>query len=186
MSFKTNIDAVYLWVDGNNPDFQKHLQLYLHERGESFATAPHRFSDHNELKYSLRSLHLNCPWIRRIFIIAPDGMQPPWLNTQHPQIELVHHRDFFPAKAVLPTFQSDTIQSFLHHIKQLSEHFILLDDDFFIGKPMTPNHFFTNEGKAKCTFMRLKHNIKKSILRSQWSPFDQSIYTSLHSQRDEF
>lgn len=50
-----------------------------------------RFSDNDELKYSLRSLQLYAPWIRNIYIVT-NGQIPRWLNLKHPRIRIITHK----------------------------------------------------------------------------------------------
>ncbi|MQT05573.1 stealth conserved region 3 domain-containing protein, partial [Streptomyces jumonjinensis] len=50
---------------------------------------------------------------------------------------------------VLPTFNSHAIESQLHHIKGLSEHFLYFNDDMFLGRPVTPQDFFHSNGLTK-------------------------------------
>src|SRR5690606_36412029 len=43
------------------------------------------------------------------------------------------------------------IESQLHHIPGISEHFVYFNDDFFLGRMLPPTMFFTPTGQA-CTF----------------------------------
>lgn len=58
-----------------------------------------------ELKYSLRSVSQYLPWINKIYIVI-DNQVPSWLNTEHPKIKIIDHKDILPADA-LPTFNSN-------------------------------------------------------------------------------
>jgi hypothetical protein len=145
------VDVVYTWVDGNDPQWQA-------RRAAAGDTPPElhnweavndaRFMSRDELRYSLRSLHLNAPWVRDIYLVT-DGQTPHWLNTDHPQIHLVSHQDIFTDKSDLPTFNSHAIESQLHHIPGLSEHFLYFNDDVFLGRPVPPQRFFFSNGIAK-------------------------------------
>ena len=55
-----------------------------------------RYADRGELRYSMRSLHLFAPWVRRIHLVTA-GQVPDWLDADHPRVNLVDHRDLFPA-----------------------------------------------------------------------------------------
>ena len=72
-------------------------------------------SDNEELRYSLRSVELYAPWIRRIFIVT-NGQIPSWLNMSHPKVEVVPHSRIFPNSSHLPTFSSPAIESNIHRI----------------------------------------------------------------------
>ena len=105
-----------------------------------------RFVEHDELKFSLRSAYINLPWIHHIYIVT-NGQVPSWLDTTHPKITMVNHREIMPASA-LPTFNSEAIQANIGNIEPLSEFFIYADDDFFFVRPVEPQFWFTEDGKT--------------------------------------
>ena len=107
-----------------------------------------RFRNRDELRYSLRSLHTYAPWVRNVFLVTDDQM-PSWLDTEHPDIKVVSHREIFADSSLLPTFNSHAIESQLHRIEGLSEHFIYVNDDVFFGRPLTPSRFFHSNGMSK-------------------------------------
>ena len=146
------IDVVYTWVDGSDPRWlEKRARAEAEEKGLEFhpeATMASRFADHEELRYSLRSLEYFAPWVRNIYLVTDDQV-PAWLDTDHPKIKVVDHRDIFADPANLPTFNSNAIISSLHRIEGLSEHYIFMNDDFFLGRWVTPDRFFTPFGHAR-------------------------------------
>jgi hypothetical protein len=147
------IDAVYTWVDGGDPAWQARKAAALGDNDwvgrVSEQTANNsRFVSRDELRYSLRALHCFAPWVRRIFLVTDDQV-PAWLDTEHPQITVVSHREIFGDTGRLPTFNSQAIESRLHRIPGLSEHFLYLNDDVFLGRPVTPDLFFTSGGLTR-------------------------------------
>lgn len=143
------VDAVYTWVDGADPEWIRRRATALgrtdyHEQAVSAA----RFTSRDELRYSLRSLHQFAPWLRTIYLVT-DGQVPAWLNSAHPRIKVVHHRDIFSDATALPTFNSHAIESQLHHIPGLSDHFLYFNDDVFLGRSVTPAEFFHANGLSK-------------------------------------
>lgn len=141
------IDLVYTWVDGGDEKWQQKWQYWrrqLHPEDE-YSVSPARWRDRGELKHSLRSVDEFMPWVRKIFIVT-DGQVPKWLNTNHPKIQIVDHKEIFPPDA-LPVFNSMAIESRIPYIKGLSEHFIYANDDMFAGAPLEPEFFFTPTGK---------------------------------------
>ncbi|MGX1748713.1 stealth conserved region 3 domain-containing protein [Glutamicibacter protophormiae] len=144
------IDAVYTWVDGDDVKWQEsRLRLQAELSGEHFhpeAIHTARFRSRDELKYSLRSLEYFAPWFRKIFIVTADQI-PEWLDVKHPKIQVVSHREIFEEKD-LPTFNSNAIISRLHHIPDLSENYVYINDDVLFGKPVTKEQFFTPGGIA--------------------------------------
>lgn len=139
MNFYTmemQIDLVYLWVDGNDPEWLKKRQLFM----KSPINIVGRYQDNQELKYSLRSVDKNLPWIRKIFIVT-DNQVPSFIDTNHPKIEIVNHSDIIP-KEILPVFNSVIIEYFIYKIPDLSEHFLYANDDTFVYAKLTPSFFF--------------------------------------------
>ena len=100
------------------------------------------------------------PWLRRIYILlAGESQVQPWMEEirvkseelrvkseelgvkSGPSLCIVFHRDFIP-QYLLPCFNVNTIEMFLHRIPGLSEHFIYSNDDFFPCSPLEPSDFF--------------------------------------------
>jgi hypothetical protein len=88
------------------------------------------------------------PFVRHIYIVS-DNQTPEWLNTAHPKISLVSHEEIFADDSCLPTFNSHAIESQLHHIAGLAEHFIYFNDDVFLGALCTPEDFFEANGAIR-------------------------------------
>ncbi|MFC7218544.1 stealth conserved region 3 domain-containing protein [Streptomyces polyrhachis] len=148
------VDAVYTWVDDTDPAWRTRLDarragLGLDAAGSAVAgDAPVRFRNRDELRYSLRSLAMYAPWIRRVFLVT-DDQRPEWLAAEHPGLELVAHRDVFAEPDALPVFNSHAIESQLHRIEGLSEHFLYVNDDVFLGRTLTPGAFFHSNGATR-------------------------------------
>lgn len=143
-----DIDLVFSWVDGNDPEFRarRAAQLSGHVVGEG-DDADARIRQIDELKYALRSVNMFAPWIRRIFI-ATDSTPPAWL-AEHPRITIVPAIEHFSDPSALPTYNSHAVESQLHHIADLSEHFLYSNDDMFFGRPLRPGMFFSPGGVSK-------------------------------------
>lgn len=141
------IDLVYLWCDGNDAAWREKKLFWQKKYGNLDINAIDdcRFIQHDELKFSLRSVEMYMPWINHIFIVT-DGQVPAWLNTDNPKISIVDHREIMPADA-LPTFNSSAIETCLHNIPGLSEHFLFANDDTFVARPLEPEFFFTPDGR---------------------------------------
>jgi hypothetical protein len=143
-----DIDLVFSWVDGSSTDFQreraKRMQAYVVGEGDDSEA---RFRQIDELKYALRSVYLFAPWVRRIFI-ATDSPAPAWL-ADHPRVTIMRSADFFADTGSLPTHNSHAVESQLHHIPGLAEHFLYSNDDMFFGRPVGPELFFSPGGVTK-------------------------------------
>ncbi|MHC3469586.1 stealth family protein [Streptomyces sp. 7R007] len=149
------IDVVYTWVDDSDPVWRASRDAARGRLGADGGGALHeqaandaRYTSRDELRYSLRSIHQYAPWVRHIFLVTA-GQVPAWLNTDFPGIRVVDHREIFSDPHALPTFNSHAIESQLHHIPDLSEHFLYLNDDVFFGRPVQPGHFFHPNGLTK-------------------------------------
>lgn len=137
------IDAVYTWVDGSDPKFQEQLRQYRDAAGGAGHDAgAARFHDNDELRFSLRSLERNAPWIRKVYLVT-NGQAPAWIDRSHPRLALIRHEDLFPDRRVLPVFNSMAIEWQLFRIPGLSRQFLYFHDDFFLGRRVTPADFQT-------------------------------------------
>ena len=67
----------------------------------------------------------------------------------HPKITVVRASEHFSDPAALPTFNSHAVESQLHHIDGLAEHFLYCNDDMFFGRPVAPSLFFTPAGISR-------------------------------------
>ena len=143
-----DIDVVFSWVDAGSEEWQKararRMASYVVGEGDDNEA---RFRQLDELKYALRSVHMFAPWVRNIYIVTDSG-RPAWLD-EHPQVTVVRSEDFFSDLSALPTHNSMAVESQLHHIPGLSEHFIYSNDDMFFGRPVRPELFFTSGGLTK-------------------------------------
>lgn len=156
--FPHPIDIVYLWVDGTDPEWlaikENYLALRKNKAADAFdAYSDNRFADHDELRYSLRSIWEYAPFFNHIYIVTMN-QRPRWL-ADHPKITIIDHRQIFKNINDLPTFNSQAIESNLHRIPGLTEYFLYLNDDFFLGNHVAPSDFFTDDGKVKVLFERL-------------------------------
>lgn len=142
------IDVVYTWVDGQDPAWQERRAAAAGAAYHPHAANSARFISHDELRYSLRSVRTNMPWVRTIYLVT-DGQVPAWLDRDVPGLQVVDHREIFSDRAALPTFNSHAIETQLHHISGLSEHFLYLNDDVCIGAPVTPDRFFLANGLTR-------------------------------------
>lgn len=150
MHMSEPIDVIYTWVDDTDPQWRRERAGVTPEGGSlaTDALSRSRTIDHGELRYSLRSLSSFASWVRHIWIVT-SGQVPSWLDLDHPKVTIVTHKEIFTDSSVLPTFNSHAIESQLHHIDGLAEHFIYLNDDVFFGRPVAPELFFHGNGIAK-------------------------------------
>lgn len=139
------IDVVFTWVDGVDPSWQRRRAETSHVPYHEESANNSRYLDRDELKYALRSIAMYAPWVRHIYIVT-DDQTPEWLDLGAPGISIVDHRDIFEDMDDLPTFNSHAIETQLHHIEGLSEHFLYFNDDMMLGAEVTPQTFFHANG----------------------------------------
>ena len=161
MSEKIQVDLVYTWVNGEDPDYIKTCQSYAVNPKD---INPERYRDtYQLLKFSLRSVEKYLDWFRNIYIVTARPQVPDWLNLFNPRIKLIHH-DQIIDEQYLPTFNPNCIESFLHKIPGLSKYFLYINDDFLFGSDTGLDHFYNNG----------KHTIFNSILGENlgWRIYD--------------
>lgn len=142
-----DIDAVVLWVDGNDPEWQKEKAKYQGVELDD-SNSSNRYRDWGLMMYWFRGIEKFLPWIRKIHFVT-CGHLPEFLNTAFPKLHIVKHSDFIP-KEYLPTFSSHAIEANLHRIDGLSEHFIYFNDDMFVLRRMPEEAFFKDS--LPCTY----------------------------------
>ncbi len=191
-----NVDLVYMWVDGNDPEWRAKRNQYMSggEKKTTEGVADARWRDNEELRYSLRSVEKYASWINHIYIVT-DGQRPAWLNTDHPKITIVDHKEIMPEDA-LPTFNSQALESRIYRIPGLSEHFILGNDDTMFTKPTTRELFFHDDGTPIVRLARF--NRQKALRRGNYhgiirrmqdlirEDFSQKIYLAPHHNFDAY
>ena len=177
-----DVDIVYLWVDGNDPQWRaKHNACIGKTEEKSAVNCEGRYADNDELKYSLRSIEKYAPWIHRIFIVT-DNQVPEWLDTSSPKVRIVDHKEILP-EISLPCFNSRLLEHFLYRIPGLSEHFLYANDDMFINRPVAPEDFFSSDGLPVVRFNRrpftkLSLWFKEKVQGKQLSNYVQAIRNS--------
>lgn len=176
---ENDIDLVYLWVDGSDPKWVEKRNACIGRPEEgSGVNCKGRYADNDELKYSLRSVEQYAPWIRTIFIVA-DEQTPRWLDTLHPKIRMVDHKEILPAGS-LPCFNANVLEHHLHKIPGLAERFLFANDDMFFNRPVAPGDFFAPDGLPiarmnRRPFRKLTLFIREKVLGKPMSNYLQII-----------
>jgi hypothetical protein len=87
-------------------------------------------------RMSLRSLAANAPWVRNVYVVTDTV--PKWLNRS--TVHVVHTSEIM-SQDHLPTFNSHAVEANLHKIPGLSECYLYLNADYFIGRGTTLDDF---------------------------------------------
>lgn len=148
------IDFVLYWVDGNDPE---HAQKRWHyqssfsvtdERNTEQSVGNQRFVQHDELKFCLRSIKHFAPWYRHIHIIT-DAQIPAFLDADKMSLDRIkiidHRRLFHKVPEYLPTFNSRALTTQLANLDEISDFFVLGNDDIMLSAPVSPEFFFRAE-----------------------------------------
>lgn len=138
------IDIVLPWVDGSDPEWQRvKAESQKKYCPEKEACSNIRFENWDNLQYWFRAVERFMPWVHKIFFIT-WGHLPAFLKTDHPKLEIVTHDDYLPAE-YLPTFNSGAMEINVHRIKNLSENYIMFNDDFFPLQPIAEEYYFKDD-----------------------------------------
>lgn len=132
------IDLVLPWVNGSDP-------LWLAEKNKydmGHEVSDVRYESWDNLQYIFRGIEKYMSWVHKVFFIT-WGHIPEWLNTSYEKLAVVRHDEYIP-KEFLPTFNSNVIEMNYFRIKELSENFILFNDDLFITQPIPEEYYFQN------------------------------------------
>ena len=131
---KEPIDVLIKYIDLKDPDLKREGITQIQKDVEN-----------KEIKYSVRSILKNIPWIRKIFILMPNEKVRYFKSPEEIKDKIVYVKD----KDMLgfDSASSSVFQINLWRMKNfgMSENFILMDDDYFIGKPLKKSNFFYEE-----------------------------------------
>ncbi len=145
-SFNLNMtpDIVYLWVNGQDPDWQIRREAaektYYGSQSCRFSNVDGRFRDNDELRFSLRSLTPYLDQFGRIFIVT-DRQRPDWL-LDHPRLSIIDH-EILREDAESPTYSSKALEAYFDRLPT-SNHFVYLNDDVFLGGGFSMDHLYAS------------------------------------------
>ena len=180
-NFDTQVDIVYLWVDSNDKNWQekrrRSFEAFLKTNRDDialYANTDGRFRDNGELIFNLRCLEKFFPNHGQVYIVT-DEQRPSWL-ADNKRVTVIDHKSIIPKK-INPIFASAHIESFIHHIPNLSENFFYLNDDIFFGKPVDKNWWF--DDGLKYFYDNEPHDEYGDLQSMQLSPINSSIQSKL-------
>ena len=185
-----SIDLVYLWVDGNDPEWQAKRNAFFGRKVEnSSSNFNGRYVNNDELKFSLRSVERYAPWIRKVFIVT-DNQKPKWLDISNPKIQIIDQNDILPDKS-LPCFNSNVLEHFLYKVPNLSEHFLLSNDDMFFNKTVLPTTFFAKDGFPiirlnRKPFRRFRWFLREQIFKKPHKLYSKALFNAAELVKHKF
>ena len=140
------IDVVFTWANSSDPAWRKARDMAT--GGDSDNRFRHPIShiengEELELRTSVQLAIKNMQFVRNFIIVTPRPQRPKFIDTlEDPsKIKVVHQEDI----ATCITFNSNVVEMFLHKIPGLSHHFIYLNDDMYVIKPVSASTFFTED-----------------------------------------
>ena len=145
------IDILIKYIDLRDPNLKREG---IHQIEKDY--------DNEELRYSIRSILNNIPWIRKIFILMPNERVRYFKEYNLIKEKIVYLRD----KDLLG-YESSNIRNFLFRYWKLkkfgiSDNIIIMDDDYFIGSKL-----------KKCDFFHIENGrVVPSIITSKFEKLD--------------
>lgn len=150
------VDLIITWVDGSDDEWQDSKNEYLRQQQGNLpadSISPCRYRDFDQLRWCVESAMRFAPWLRKIHILT-DHQRPYWTEEMpsawQNKVVFVDHPLIFTGECGdhWPTFNSHAIESHLHEVPDLAEHFLYANDDTLFGSPVNKSDFFTPQGQA--------------------------------------
>lgn len=130
------------WQEDFNYWKDKELKEGKQQLTNRQAFGEERTREWDTFKYWFRGIEANCPWVNKVFLVVQNENHiPDWLDTTHPKLRIVFHDEYIP-NDILPTFNAMTIGIYIENIPDLSEHYIMCDDDWYFLNPIKEDRFF--------------------------------------------
>lgn len=121
-----------------------------------------RYRELGTLELQVKCIRKFMSWIDKIFIVVSSASQVIPLEG----VTIITHDQIIPAE-YLPTFNSCTIELFLHKIPGLSEYFIYFNDDIFPIDYLSEDDFFDNEKSLPILSFKSANEPPMNIFRHQ-------------------
>jgi hypothetical protein len=155
-----DIDVYVTTVDGNDPLYLKKMEQRISEERwgtNAESTGKRRINDYGEIRLLLDSIEYNMPWVRYVHLCVHDDQTPAWVKDTaffRKKIIVHEHSSYFDNDITLPTFNSFVIDTQVKNVPGLAEHFIFMENDMFIPKPLSADRFFAASGlpRLNCIF----------------------------------
>jgi hypothetical protein len=139
------VDVVTYWINSSDNDWRQcrenakgQFPVDIQPRWEEG-----RLANDDALLFSLRSIALHAPFIRRIHIVT-NGHTPFWLNASHPRVHVVD-------QASLVKEESFNIHALAYRsleIPGIARYFLHMTDDLFITAPLKRGDVFDEAGRT--------------------------------------
>ena len=182
------IDIVIAWVDGNDIDLKIKRQQFTGQQEASGAVEETRFASNDEIYFCIASILKYVPYCGKIYVVT-DQQSPQWIGQFEQQnlcekgkIRVVDHKELFDGHdSALPTFNSLSIETMLWNIRNLSDYFIYLNDDFFFNCPSESFDFLNEDrmaiyGHWQSNFIKKIKYMLRKFIQNQFGKIAQPKY----------
>ena len=139
------VDAVITWVDGEDQKHKEKINRYASKTIKKNNGFSSRYAQVNEIQYCVHSILKYADFIRNIFIVT-DNQNTKFFadekSDRYKKVKIVDHVEIFgDNKPLLPVFNSRSIETKIHRIPGLAEHFIYFNDDMILLRPVSKSDF---------------------------------------------
>jgi hypothetical protein len=117
--------------------------------------------DNEELRYNVRSILKNIPWVRKIFILMPNEKVRYFKD-----YELINEKIVYVKDKDILGYDSSNSHAFQYRIWKmkefgLSDNFIYMDDDYFIGQPLNKSDlFYVENNKVLPSIINVNYEVQ--------------------------
>ncbi|WGH76623.1 Stealth CR1 domain-containing protein [Tenacibaculum tangerinum] len=158
------IDAVITWVDSSDELWRKKINQYLEKKIDwSNKKESTRYNSINEIEITILSILKFAVYIKNIYVVTDNQQPRNFLElkekalSKEVNLELVDHTVIFRGyEDFLPTFNSCSIISMLFRIPNLSNNFVVFNDDTFLMRETKEEDFFIDN---------------KPVIRGRWDSY---------------
>ena len=172
------IDILIKYIDLRDPNL---LRNGIHQISKDY--------DNEELRYSLRSILINIPWVRKIFILMPND-KVRFLKDYN----LINEKIIYVKDKDMLGFDSSNSNAFQFRYWNMrkfgiSDNIIIMDDDCFINKKLEKSDFFyVNKGKVYPLIVTSNFiKINKKDIQKKRDLFKKKVENNKEEQgRDDF
>lgn len=169
-------DVVMLWINMSEAGYTDWPPKYEGDaRGRPYAGVGRDRPPYSELVFSLRAMEQNgmMRYVNKIFIVYDDTRHGPpmFFYKNQDTIRAVPHSELVAGTKFVNRFRRlHTTLAYLHHIPDLGEFFVFMNDDQLLMSPFDLETLYDNKSKQM-----LMHLPTKMGQRPGWSDFSRIL-----------
>lgn len=163
-----DIDIVFTYVNGYDPEFIKMKNSYLNTINKKY-NPDIRSKGLDEIIYSVNSVIKFIPWIRKIFIVTNNQIPPVDRQLISSGKVVIIDQNTIVDQKYLPTFNSDVIESYLHNIPDLSEIFLYSNDDMMHLNNIDRKDIYEVKNNKVLLKIRNNYNKNRRVYHAEYS-----------------